>query len=105
MNRKLKLTMGFILLALIILGFTNPGNADPRFTTWLEREHGIYCTYDGHMRSCKQIIDNSEKIINSTSGKTTNTGFYTEFTRRIKFEDGESIEIRALGILTMFFNK
>ncbi|MFF2886967.1 hypothetical protein [Paenibacillus sp. NPDC057967] len=105
MNRKVKLTFGVIMVAFIILGITNPGNADPRFTSWLEREHGIYCTYDGNLRACKQIIDNTEKIITNKSGKTTNTGFYTEYRRNITFEDGEKTEIRALGILTMFFNQ
>ncbi|RJE90933.1 hypothetical protein D3P07_02295 [Paenibacillus sp. 1011MAR3C5] len=104
MNRKVKLTFGFILLTLIILVFTNPGFDDVRFAKWLEREHGIYCTYDGSLRACKQIIDSKEKIITKNSGHTRNTGFYTEFTRRITFEDGESIEIRALGIVTSFFN-
>ncbi|RJX41312.1 hypothetical protein D3P09_04835 [Paenibacillus pinisoli] len=105
MNRKLKLATGTILATLIILSFTNPGFDDVRFAKWLEREHNIYCTYDGNVRNCRQIIDNTEKMIKNNSGGRTNTGFYTEYRRNITFEVGEKMEIRALGLLNMIFNK
>jgi len=105
MNRKLKLAIGTILAVLIILSITNLGFDDDRFAKWLEREHSIYCTYDGNLRNCRQIIDNTEKMIKNYSGGSTNTGFYTEYRRNITFEDGEKMEIQALALLNMIFNK
>ncbi|REK76024.1 hypothetical protein DX130_02870 [Paenibacillus paeoniae] len=97
--------MGITMITFIILGYTNPGFDDIRFAKWLEKEHGIYCTYDGNLRACKQIIDNTEKNIRNNSGGRTNTGLYTEYRRNVTFETGERTEIRALGLLNMIFNK
>ncbi|RJE90935.1 hypothetical protein D3P07_02305 [Paenibacillus sp. 1011MAR3C5] len=106
MHRKVKVTIGILLVTVIILFITNPGFPDDsKYAVWLEKEHGIFCAHDPvQLVSCVQVAETNEEIDWRSRG-VKNTGLYTIYRDHYKNLDGESVNIHAVGILNMFFNK
>jgi len=102
-GRTVKVGLGIILAATIVLVVTNPGaSGDAKYKAWLEKKHGIYCTYDPiQMVSCVQ----AEEELDWRSRAVTNAGLYTTYKEHYRKQDGESVNIHAFGILNVYFNK
>jgi len=102
-GKKVKVVLGVILAAVIVLVVTNPGvDGDARYTAWLEKKHGIYCKNDPiQMISCVQ----AEVELDWRSRSVKDTGLYTIYKEHYRKQGGGSVNIHAFGILNMYFNR
>ncbi|WP_133297879.1 hypothetical protein [Paenibacillus paeoniae] len=103
MSRKVKLGLGITLALIIVLVVTNPGaGGDAKYMSWLEKEHGIFCTYDPfQLVSCVQ----AEEELDWRSRAVKNTGLYTIYKDHYRKQDGKFVNIHAFGMLNMYFNR
>lgn len=98
MKKKYQISICAIIVIIIFLFLTNP--SESKYASWLENNYKISCTNDGHVLNCKQ----AKEIIEWKSRYVTNYGIFSIY--KDYYEDnGEKIEIEAIGILNTFYNK
>jgi hypothetical protein len=104
-NRISKLTMAIcvVVIILAILAFTNPSRTD--FYTWLESEYGIHVSYDINETTYTQITNGQEKSLNFRSGHIQHVGIFTTYNEIFMDAEGNVINIKAIGVMNMFFKR
>lgn len=102
MIRKLPVVMGLVTLVVIMI-ITNPTRSD--FYTWLEREYGIHVFYDINETTYTQITNGQEKSLNFRSGHIQHVGIFTTYNETFMDVEGNEINIKATGVMNMFFKR
>jgi hypothetical protein len=102
MIRKLPVVMGLVTLVVIMI-ITNPTRSD--FYTWLESEYGIHVSYDINETTYTQITNGQEKSLNFRSGHIQHVGIFTTYNETFMDVEGNEINIKATGVMNMFFKR
>jgi len=101
---KLTIAIIVIVIIIVILAFTNPSRTD--FYTWLESEHGIHVSYDvNEGTTYTQITNGQEKSLNFRSGHIQHVGIFTTYNETFMNAEGNEINIKATGVMNMFFKR
>ncbi|WP_413376601.1 hypothetical protein [Paenibacillus taichungensis] len=101
--RKLPVVMSLVTLVVIMI-ITNPTRTD--FYRWLESEYGIHVSYDINAgKTYTQITNGQEKSLIFRSGHIQHVGIYTTYDELFTDAEGNDINIKALGIMNMFFKR
>ncbi|MGW7162391.1 hypothetical protein [Paenibacillus taichungensis] len=100
--RKLPVVMGLVTLVVIMI-ITNPTRSD--FYTWLESEYGIHVSYDINETTYTQITNGQEKSLNFRSGHIQHVGIFTTYNETFMDVEGNEINIKATGVMNMFFKR
>ncbi len=101
MIRKI-LVMSLVILVVIMI-ITNPSRTD--FYTWLESEHGIHVSYDINETTYTQITNGQERSLNFRSGHIQHVGIFTTYNETFMDAEGNEINIKAIGVMNMFFER
>ncbi|WP_339850442.1 hypothetical protein MKY42_08675 [Paenibacillus sp. FSL W7-1088] len=102
MIRKLPVVMGLVILVVIMI-ITNPTRTD--FYTWLESQYGIHVSYDINETTYTQIMNGQEKSLNFRSGHIQHAGIFTTYNETFMDAEGKEINIKAIGVMNMFFKR
>jgi hypothetical protein len=100
--RKLPVVMSLVTLVVIMI-ITNPTRTD--FYTWLESEYGIHVSYDINETTYTQITNGQEKSLNFRSGHLQHVGIFTTYNEIFMDAEGNVINIKAIGVMNMFFKR
>lgn len=96
------LVMSLVTLVVIMI-ITNPTRTD--FYTWLESEHGIHVSYDINETTYTQITNGQERSLNFRSGHIQHVGIFTTYNETFMDAEGNEINIKAIGVMNMFFER
>ncbi|OAX50215.1 hypothetical protein [Paenibacillus sp. AD87] len=96
------LVMSLVILVVIMI-ITNPTRTD--FYTWLESEYGIHVSYDINETTYTQITNGQERSLNFRSGHIQHVGIFTTYTETFMDAEGNEINIKAIGVMNMFFKR
>lgn len=102
MIRKLPVVMSLVILVVIMI-ITNPTKTD--FYTWLESEYGIHVFYDINETTYTQITNGQEKNLILSSGHIQHAGIFTSYNELFTDAEGNETNIKALGVMNMFFKR
>ncbi|WP_146752090.1 hypothetical protein [Paenibacillus taichungensis] len=102
MFRKLPVVMSLVILVVIMI-ITNPTRTD--FYTWLESEYGLHVSYDINETTYTQITNGQEKSLNFRSGHIQHVGIFTTYNETFMDVEGNEINIKATGVMNMFFKR
>ncbi|APO44657.1 hypothetical protein BS614_12050 [Paenibacillus xylanexedens] len=105
-KRGAGLGTGIIVLVVlfVILVMTNPNEED--FVAWLVSEHDIHSSYDViEGRTFTQTINSEEKKLHYTSGHIRHMGIFSTYDYHFTDNEEKEIQIEAIGIMNMLFNR
>ncbi|MFE6078193.1 hypothetical protein ACFVQB_27430 [Paenibacillus sp. NPDC057886] len=102
MIRKLPVVMSLVILVVIMI-IANPTRTD--FYTWLESEYGIHVSYDINETTYTQITNGQEKNLILSSGHIQRVGIFTTYNELFTDAKGNEINIKAIGVMYMFFKR
>ncbi|SLK13211.1 MULTISPECIES: hypothetical protein [unclassified Paenibacillus] len=100
---KLTIAISVVVIIIVILAFTNPTRTD--FYTWLESEYGIHVSYDINETTYTQITNGQERSLNFRSGHIQHVGIFTTYNETFMDAEGNEINIKAIGVMNMFFER
>ncbi|MGV2883679.1 hypothetical protein [Paenibacillus taichungensis] len=101
---KLTIVISVVVIIIVILAFTNPTRTD--FNKWLESEHGIHVSYDVNAGTkYTQITNGQERSLNFRSGHIQHVGIFTTYNETFMDAEGNEINIKATGVMNMFFKR
>ncbi|NOU70288.1 hypothetical protein GC098_02350 [Paenibacillus sp. LMG 31458] len=99
MKKKYQVSIGAIIVIIVYLFLTNP--SESKYVSWLENNHEISCINDGLALNCKQ----AKEIIEWKSRSVNDYGIFSIYRDYYEDKNGEKIEIKAIGILNIVYNK
>ncbi|MDT9722739.1 hypothetical protein QVE09_27990 [Paenibacillus sp. ClWae2A] len=105
-KRKLGLrtAMAVLVVLFVVLVMTNPNEED--FVAWLSSEHGIHASYDvDEGRTFTQTIDGDEKRLHYKGGHIRHMGIFSTYSYLFSDHEEKEIQIEAVGIMKMLFNR
>lgn len=105
-KRGAGLRTGIVVLVVlfVILLMTNPNEED--FVAWLASEHDIHSSYDvDEGRTFTQTINGEEKKLHYTGGHIQHMGIFSTYSYLFSDNEEKEIQIEAVGIMNMLFNR
>lgn len=105
-KRGAGLRAGIVVLVvlLVILVMTNPNEED--FVAWLASEHDIHFSYDvNEGRPFTQTIDGEGKKLHFKGGHIRHMGIFSTYSYRFADNEEKEIQIEAVGIMNMLWNR
>ncbi|RXZ77423.1 hypothetical protein EBB07_31155 [Paenibacillaceae bacterium] len=100
MKRKKRNFIGIIFLIFLLLIFTCPTELD--YVKWLDQKHQLTCINDGFNIDCKKMINGKYEPISKFSRYTMHGVIYKTIRDRYKDIDGNTIEIKSIGIMKLY---
>lgn len=96
--------MVVLVVLFIVLVMTNPNEED--FVAWLSSEHDIHSSYNvSEGRMFTQTIDGAEKILHYKGGHIRHMGIFSTYSYLFSDHEGKEIQIEAVGIMNMLWNR
>ncbi len=83
---------------------TNPNEED--FVAWIASEHDIHASYDvNDGRTFTQTIDGEEKTLHYKGKHIGHIGIFLTYSYRFADTEEKEIQIEAIGIMNMLFDR
>lgn len=105
-KRGAGLRAGIVVLVVlfVILVMTNPNEED--FVAWLATEHNIHSSYNvNEGRTFVQKIDGEGRNLHVKGGHIRHMGIFSTYSYLFSDHEEKEIQIEAVGIMNMLFNR